>query len=130
MKYISFVIALAFIFASGGCNKETSNPVSSSAKQNDPNQPTSATTGSTSDACFDIPTPSMGSITQGTITTVGGNTSITVCWNYTVPSSTTYYTTAQWYPQGAKKPMRPAGAIPTSTLNPNAANDPHEFWGG
>src|SRR5262245_23262912 len=118
---LSIALALFFVF---GCNE---SPNDNPNRVNDPNHPSAAKTG-TSDACFDIPTPSMTSATQGDA--IGDNYAVEVCWTYTVPSSCDYYTVDRYYPQGTGKPLRWQGVCPTATLNPNALNSPYEFWGG
>ncbi|MDP4219111.1 MAG: hypothetical protein Q8916_02430 [Bacteroidota bacterium] len=131
MKNLFILCAVAFAIASAGCNHDPVSPDASKAKVNDPANPSSATTGSTSDACFDIPTPIMGTVTQGDITTVGGNTSVTVCWSYQTPANS-YYTGTYYKPQG-NKPNRPYGVVPTDALNKGtgqALHSPYEFWGG
>jgi len=125
MKNSIYAIAMAALFIFGCKQSPTeSDPM----RVNDPNNPSAAKTG-TSDACFDIPTPTMSSATQGD--EIGEDTyGVTVCWSYTIPSSCNYYTSTVYYPQGTGKPARHYGYCPTSTLNPLAENNEYEFWGG
>src|SRR5579862_6668931 len=126
MKKITYLIMLTFLVAIG-CNNDSSNPTST-AKAIDPALPNSAATGSTSDAIFDIPNPTITTVSNSTISHVVGTGSITVCWKYATPANS-YYTATLYKPQG-NKPNRPYGVVPTATLNPKAVNSPYEFWGG
>ncbi len=132
MKHYIYLIAIA-CFIAVGCSKN--NPVAPADAANHMDDPMSAVTGSTSDAIFDIPAPVMGTVVNTTITTVGGTGNINVNWTYQTPANT-YYTATYYKPQGANKPNRPYGLVPTS-LNPTtgvtltpALNSPYEFWGG
>jgi hypothetical protein len=126
MKNSIYSIALAALFIFG-CNQSPNE--SDPMQVNDPNHPNSAKSGGTSDAVFDIPTPTMASATQGE-EAIGDNYGVTVCWNYTIPASSDYYLVTRYTPQGTGKPERPQGVVPTASLNPSADNSYYEFWGG
>jgi hypothetical protein len=133
MKHYIYLIAMV-AFIAAGCSKN--NPVAPTDAANHMSDPTSAKDGGTSDACFDIPAPIMQAPTQTTISTVGGTTSITVCWKPATPAAG-YYTGTTYFPQGTGKPARWLGFVPTAALNPTSGvtltpglSDPHAFWGG